>query len=73
VDEQDFRTRRVTPFLRGDGQTVGRLHGDRLILQVLPEARLRYRGQQSGRDRHFDEATIANGYRHRNLPFVFLL
>ncbi|HTE96420.1 MAG TPA: hypothetical protein VK678_23380, partial [Bradyrhizobium sp.] len=23
------------------------------------------------RDRHFDEATIANGYRHRNLPFVF--
>src|ERR1700704_267134 len=28
---------------------------------------------KSGRDRHFDEATIANGYRHRTPPLFFVV
>src|SRR2546426_12817844 len=46
VDEQDFRTGRVTPLLRRNGQAVRRLHADRLVLQLLPKSRLRDRNKK---------------------------
>jgi hypothetical protein len=73
VNEQDFRAGRVTPLLRRYGQTVGRLHGDRFVLQVLRKARLRHRDQQSGRNRRLDRAAIPDGNRHRTLPLFFVM
>jgi hypothetical protein len=71
MDEQDFRTRRIAPLLRGDGQAVGCLHGDWLVLHVFSKARLRHCNKHGGRDRRFDKPKIARGQFHRNPPFVF--
>ena len=63
VDEQDFRTGRVAPFLRRNGQAIRRLHADRLVLRLLPKARLRDRNKKCS-DRQSGEATARQGYRH---------
>jgi hypothetical protein len=70
VDQQDFRARRIAPFLRRDGQAVRRLHADGFVLCVLRPARLRGRKQQSG---HCGEAEAAQGYRHGRLPCIVIV
>src|SRR5205823_282115 len=63
VDEEDFRTGRVAPLLRRNGQAIRRLHAERLVLQLLPNARLCDRDKKCG-DRQLGEATARQGYRH---------
>src|SRR5262245_13006156 len=70
VDEQDFRARRVAPFLRRNSQSVWRLHADRLVFQLLSKARLRDRGKKSGGDRQLSEPATPECYRHGQSSYV---
>src|SRR6266566_839152 len=68
VNEEDLRPRRISPFLRGDGQPIGGLHGDRLGFRLLGHGGPDGGDKQDRRGHHRDETARSQHICH--CPFL---